>query len=381
MNYYTSIGYTQDAVVFSYYSDNTMNIYNVTSDNSAFSEVIPAKIKDFEEDTALSRRGNDIMQNVEKVTIAKDVTGIGSYYFYQCSGLKEVHIGPDVSYIGTNAFKDCVNLDTITIDPANQYFEIKYGCLVEISTGLVIRGLGDSNITLGSDINALSESAFYGCSNLESIDMSQSAITVIPQKAFRECTNLSTVKFPENLVEIGYSSFFKCSNLKGVDFKGLENLSKIGNYAFYRCNSIETIEFPASLVNIEAMAFANCEGLTKIVTDTTNIRIGYSVFYECANVKEVYVNCPEIMASSENSARNGYLIAVSFYGAEGFVERDITLYVNSAIDESTFGEYFKENEVYNDRNELIRVEPVPYVKDAEVTVDGVSYIKYNKNVK
>lgn len=56
--------------------------------------------------------GNEI----EKINLSAELTGIGSYAFYGCSGVKEITIPSSVVYIGASAFGDCTALEKVTFE-------------------------------------------------------------------------------------------------------------------------------------------------------------------------------------------------------------------------------------------------------------------------
>ncbi len=189
-------------------------------------------------DVVDGRPWNDRLGDIKKVVIGDNISSLGEYAFYGATSLKEVVIGRDVESIGLNAFKNCYNLTSISVDKDNPYFSMEEGCLVQISTGKLIRATSKSEITVPSIVLTMEDGAFYGLSSLKKVDMSQTPITYINDDAFRNCSSLSTVVLPEDLKTIGDYAFFKCSSLSSVDLQDCEKLSSIGVSAFYGCSSL-----------------------------------------------------------------------------------------------------------------------------------------------
>jgi|GEM_PF-2931156 len=372
-----------DALVFRYYGDDSMKIVNLTTGNPDFAAPITAAIPDYEEETAFGRQGNDIMSKVKRVTIEANVTGIGAYYFYQCTDLEEVYIGPDVDYIGENAFKDCNNIKTIVVDEANQYFEVKDGSLIEKSSGRLIRCTGSGDVVFGAEITSIEDCAFAGLTELTSVDLSATTIPEVSEKAFAFCESLTEVKLPATVATIDKSAFLKCGNLAGLDFKSLSSLKEINDYAFFRCNAITTLEMPENLTHIRVMAFANCEGLTTIVTNERNVSIGNNAFYDCPAITTVTFNNADTFGKVRNSSAQGYVAAASYRGTFGDVNRNITVYVKADVvasdsfaNDLNFGTYFKEKKDVDAEGNVINTTPSVYVKGADTTINGITYATF-----
>ena len=81
-----------------------------------------------------------------------------------------------------------------------------------------------------------------GCTSLTSITI-HSGVTSIGSSAFYDCSNLESVTFAEGsgLTSIGSGAFWDCSSLKSIDIPA--GVTSIGSDAFYRCSSLETIYY------------------------------------------------------------------------------------------------------------------------------------------
>ena len=61
-------------------------------------------------------------------------------------------------------------------------------------------------------MTSIGEYAFYDCSSLTSIELSDS-VTSIGKYAFYDCSALTTIELPDSVTSIGDSAFKKCDNL------------------------------------------------------------------------------------------------------------------------------------------------------------------------
>lgn len=82
------------------------------------------------------------------------------------------------------------------------------------------------------------EYAFYGCTNLQSIDLRNiTEIGSSDSQAFRNCTSLISVGNTSNLQIVGTEAFRGCTSLTSID---LSNVTHVGHAAFKECSSLGT---------------------------------------------------------------------------------------------------------------------------------------------
>ena len=112
------------------------------------------------------------------------------------------------------------------------------------------------------NVYSICEKAFYDCSNLTSVTISN-GVTSIGKNAFTNCTGLISVLFADDsqLTTIGISAFTNCSSLTSITIPS--SVTSIGLYAFQDCSSLTSITIPNSVTSIGGDAFAN----TKWVED------------------------------------------------------------------------------------------------------------------
>jgi hypothetical protein len=113
-------------------------------------------------------------------------------------------------------------------------------------------------------------------SNIESIDISGTSVTEIPNRTFSNKSNLKLVRLPEDVTIIRYDAFNSCEILESVTF---------GNQSV----TAGKIKFPVTLRYIEYSAFLSCKLLTHIdFSACTNLEyIGSSAFENLPNLKEL----------------------------------------------------------------------------------------------
>jgi leucine-rich repeat protein len=80
--------------------------------------------------------------------------------------------------------------------------------------------------------------------------------------AFKHCTEITSVQFPQSLTKIGSSAFFGTC-LTSISLPA--NLTEIGDDAFSFCAVLKSVNLPANLTQIGWGAFYECKGLTSAV--------------------------------------------------------------------------------------------------------------------
>ena len=71
----------------------------------------------------------------------------------------------------------------------------------------------------GKAVTSIDSSAFWFCSNLQSITIPDS-VTSIGNGVFSGCTNLQNITIPDGVTSIDKNAFYLCNSLKTITFKG-----------------------------------------------------------------------------------------------------------------------------------------------------------------
>ena len=180
-----------------------------------------------------------------------------------------------------------------------------------------------TKIIMGDDVTKIGVCAFYGCTELTSITIGNSVIS-IGSLAFstnaREPNSLESIIIPESVTSIDSRSFAECNQL--VSIKVDENntiydsrnncnsvietatnklvlgcktstvdntVTSIGDWAFYKCATLESITIPESVTSIGVNAFAYCRGLTTIKIPDSVTSIGNVAFGGCSELKSIII--------------------------------------------------------------------------------------------
>ena len=125
-------------------------------------------------------------------------------------------------------------------------------------------------------------------------------VTAIGDKAFKNCTHLTSVIVGDNVTSIGYQSFMKCTNLTSVSLP--DGLLHIGYSAFDDCYALASINIPSTARDIEGAAFSDCRSLTGITLPEGLSSIGEWLLDNCTFTEIVI---PSTVTSIGNGAFSG----------------------------------------------------------------------------
>lgn len=182
------------------------------------------------------------------------------------SGGYDIPLG--VERIVAGAFKNCKDLTSITIP---------------VSVSVIERGAFDgikalSNISYEGNLNAwfmIRHDAFINSPHSLHIEGKRLREAVIPEnwekippRVFYYVNSLRSVRFHDNVTEIGESAFNK-SSIDGV-LTIPEKVKTIGDFAFLSCQSLKRVIIPKSVEKIGTGAFRYCTSVEGYTVDEDN---------------------------------------------------------------------------------------------------------------
>lgn len=193
--------------------------------------------------------------------------------FYGCKALNNIVMPSTVVGIYNNVFEGCTSLSNVKLNE---------GC-----TTLghhVFKNCPLAEVTFPNSLTSIGEWAFEG-TTLKTVDLSNTHITSLSTGSFYNCTQLSDVKLPKTLTDIGNNAFF-CSVIASITFP--PSLQKIGDWAFQGAKFANVV-IPTNCNTIEQGAFSDNANLTTVFINGVKCYLAVNAFANCGNLKDVYI--------------------------------------------------------------------------------------------
>lgn len=178
--------------------------------------------------------------HLAKINIPDSVEEIGTAAFCNCTDLTDVKIGNGLKKLGAGAFTGCNSLSDVTFGAAAKYY-CKDGVIYDNHSEILVEMLGGREAkaySMPNTITKISQYAFYGCKNLESVTIS-SVLNEIPAYSFSNCVSLNKVYIPYSVNYIQMKAFENCVHLSDVEIP--ESVTSIHNTAFDGCPRLNVI--------------------------------------------------------------------------------------------------------------------------------------------
>ena len=234
------------------------------------------------------------------IVIPNSVTEIGWYAFGDCTSLTSITIPNSVTSISSTAFINCTALTAINVASQNKNYISENGVLFnKDKTELICYpgGKTDNHYEIPNSVTSIGSYAFYCCSKLTSIFISDSVSGKI---AFRSCSNLTTIDVATNNVDFSSENGVLFDKNKTAlicypsgktenSYNIPDSVTEIGSHAFEDCTSLKTVTIPNGVTYIDYCTFSGCASLTSITIPDSVTLINHNAFSGCTSLESITI--------------------------------------------------------------------------------------------
>lgn len=315
----TPTPYGTSAECFTYRINNGECTVIGLKDKTLTELIIPAEIEGcpVKEIWDMAFSGCEVLTSV---VIPEGVESIGRHVFRECEKLEVIDIPKSVNYIGNSAFYKTLWLEKKTEETP----------LVIVNNIVVDGKKTEGKVVIPEGITCIMQWAFEG-STMTELELPDSLVT-INAEGFFGCRNLTKVTIPDSVTHIGYEAFCGCRKLEEVTLPN--SVDYIGGKAFYATawmkqkqqenplvilydtlqdataaegeviipEEVKTIEaafiksekvtsviIPGTIKEVGELAFSGCVNLRSAKLMEGVEIIGWSAFYDCTSMQEIYI--------------------------------------------------------------------------------------------
>ena len=158
--------------------------------------------------------------------------------------------------------------------------------------GIVIDGINYNlnSADLTAEVTKYADNKYVGEIIIPSTIIYESAIynvTKIGNGAFWSCSELTSITIPNSVITISDYAFYNCRSLPSITIPN--SVISIGEDAFNACYSLTSIIISNSLNSIERYTFVGCRSLSSLIIPNSVNSIGDNAFDDCVSLKEIYL--------------------------------------------------------------------------------------------
>lgn len=260
-----------------------------------------------------------VFENCSKLSniVLNNVSEIKENAFKNCISIKTLDID---AVISLGAFEGCINLEEITLSDLDTHFGYLFGAK-SASTNHEYVPTSIKNVVI-TQATTITVNAFFGCTNIVNVIL-PNTLEKIESGIFVECTKLESITVPflgdvlnSSNAYLGYffqtygdeSNIGVVNSLKNIN---ILNAIEIKENAFKGCSYIQNIIFPNTVTSFGVSAFEGCSSLQSI--DILEVEVLESnLFKDCTSLTSL--NLQHVTILKTGSLENTSITNINLVG-------------------------------------------------------------------
>lgn len=228
--------------------------------------------------------------SLKEIVLPLNLSIIDANVFTGCTSLRKVYIKDYVDKIALTAFIDCKRVEEFVVSEDNYKFCSVDGSIYNRNKNILYRVPAKTkqiNFAINKKVKKIEATAFRGCTTIETVTFPEKE-TVLRRSVFEGCKSLKEISLPDTIFQVEDSVFSGCSSLKEIKLP--DNVTYLPYYCFKDCTSLEKIEFPSNFWGIQDTAFQGCTSLKNVFLPASTCVINNSAFAGCKSLERVDIS-------------------------------------------------------------------------------------------
>jgi hypothetical protein len=351
------------------------------------------------------------------VKLPDSITQIGSYAFSDCA-ISDFSIFKNVTRFDYAALRGCnfktVDLSSVTnlsmdgyvFSDCTELTSIQWPTSMKrIEYGTFKGCTGLTSYTVPDHITEIGSYAFAYTGISENTFSFPSSITTIPDGMFEGCENLTSYTIPSQITGIGSYAFCDCTNLTSINFSDSSNLKTIGSYAF-RNTGFTEFTIPSTVTEIGDRVFEDSQQLKTVTVPSSVTKAGTLITAYCYSLNTLIWKSTADVGDRYSGNSNCYLLIYSdangnypTYGPnwtnvikDGMVDEvvldssnPVTFPVPITAKKVTYTKYFSNSWIYQTSNDgsshAWRTISLPFTVTSITSENNGTLAPFNSNVE
>lgn len=180
--------------------------------------------------------------NEENIVLPSDYNGesytVYKYAFAYQDYINSITYQTGIDCIQESAFMGCSNIQSLYIDSIEEWCSISFSGTIANAYSLYVNNALISDLIIPETVTTLNSLVFAGCASITTLTI-PATVTEINNGAFDNCVGLKHVNMLANVHYLKQATFFSCINLESIILS--DSVHSIEHGVFYDCRNLKNV--------------------------------------------------------------------------------------------------------------------------------------------